>query len=158
MTRQRTDGMATIGTVNIIFGATSCLIGALMAFGSNFMPGSGAATGTPDGRFLLLAGLGTVGISFLLLIGGIGVRRVAPWGRSLSVSHGALGVIVYGAALIGAGFDLFFAAALTYSFAIIGLFSRADWKAAFSRSEPVSETPPGSETPSVSDEQTRAAA
>ena len=136
MTRQLTDGMATIGTVNIIFGATSCLIGALMAFGSHFMPGSGAATGSPDGRFLMLAGLGTVGISFLLLIGGFGVRRVAPWGRSLSMSYGALGVIVYGAALIGAGFDLFFAVALAYSFALIGLFSRADWKAAFSKSEP----------------------
>ncbi len=139
MVGQRTSGVATIGTVNIVFGATSALIGSLMAFGSNFMPGG------PDGRFLMLAGGGTVGVGLLLLISGVGVRRMASWGRSLSVSHGALGVIVYGAALVGAGFDLFFAAALGYCFLLIGLFSRADWKVAFAPRKPDAGTPDSSQ-------------
>jgi len=82
MDLQRTNGMKTIGVINIIVGAMFCLIGLL---------------------------------------------RVASWGRTLSLAHAALGVLVYAAWLIGGGFDAFFLAALVYALALIWLFYNTRW-------------------------------
>ncbi len=126
--------MTAVGYLSVFFGGLWGLIGSLMAFGSNFMPMSNVATGGLPGRFLMLVGVGTAAISFLLVIAGFGILRVAPWGRSLGVAYAVLGVIVYGTALIAAGIDMFFLGALGWCICLIATFSTASWKAAFAES------------------------
>ncbi len=128
MDLQRTNGMKTIGVINIIVGAMFCLIGLLMAIvGGGFMPVSEAnAAGTP-GVFVMLIGIATLAINAVLLTGGVGLLRVASWGRTLSLAHAALGVVVYAVWLIGGGFDAFFLAALVYALALIWLFYNTRW-------------------------------
>ena len=127
--------MTIVGYLNMGVGALFALIGGLMAFaGGGFMAYSSAkAAGTP-GDFIMLIGVATAAVNVLLCAGGFGVMKVAPWGRSLCLAFGAMGVVVYGSALIGAGFDVFFTAALIYSMVIIGLFFRPTWKEAFATS------------------------
>ncbi len=129
---QRSNGMKTIGVINIIVGAMFCLIGLLMAIvGGGFMPVSDAnAAGTP-GIFVLLIGIATLAINVLLLTGGIGLLRVASWGRTFSLAHAAPGVLVYAAWMIGGGFDAFFFAALVYAMVLIWLFYNTRWKTGF---------------------------
>ena len=132
MRHERTRGMTIVGFVNLGVGALFTLIGSLMAFaGGGFMAYSSAkAAGTP-GDFIMLIGVATAALNVLLFASGFGVMKVAAWGRSLCMAFGAMGVVIYGAALIGAGFDIFFTAAMVYAFVIIGLFFNPTWKAAF---------------------------
>ncbi len=132
MVQERTRGMTIVGYLNLAIGALFALIGCLMAFaGSGFMVYSSAkAAGTP-GDFIMLIGVATAAINLMLLAAGVGVMKMAQWGRSLSLAYGAMGVVVYSAAIIGAGFDPFFTAALVYCVALISLFFRPAWKSAF---------------------------
>jgi hypothetical protein len=50
-----------------------------------------------------------------------------------------MGVIVYGASVIGIGLQLFFVAALAYSFALVFLFFSPVWKAAYTPYAPLAE-------------------
>jgi hypothetical protein len=132
MAHERTKGMTIVGYLNMGIGALFALIGSLMAFaGSGFMSYSSAkAAGTP-GDFIMLIGVATAAINLMLLAAGLGVMKMALWGRSLSLAYGAMGVVVYSAAIIGAGFDPFFTAALVYCIALVSLFFRPAWKSAF---------------------------
>jgi hypothetical protein len=118
--------------MNLGIGALFSLIGSLMAFaGGGFMAYSSAkAAGTP-GDFIMLIGVATACINVMLMASGLGVIKLAAWGRSLSLAYGAMGVVVYSAAIIGAGFDPFFTAGLVYCAALISLFFRPTWKEAF---------------------------
>ena len=106
-----------------------CLIGLLMAIvGGGFMPTSEAsAAGTP-GVFVMLIGVATLAINVLLLTGGVGLLRMAPWGRTLSLAHAVAGVGIYATWLIGAGFDAFFLAALVYALALVWMFYNTRWQ------------------------------
>ena len=131
MEHLRTGGMTLVGVLNLVLGALFGLIGALMIFGGGFMPFANGEASGPPGGFIQFVGAGTVGANLLLLISGFGVMKMASWGRTLSIAYASLSVIVYGAALIGAGFDLFFVGALVYSFVLIAMFFTPGWKAAF---------------------------
>jgi hypothetical protein len=128
MDLQRTNGMKTIGVINIIVGAMFCLIGLLMAIvGGGFMPTSEASAAGTSGVFVMLIGVATLAINVLLLTGGVGLLRMVPWGRTLSLAHAAAGVGIYATWLIGAGFDAFFLAALLYALALIWMFYNTRW-------------------------------
>ncbi len=129
MDLQRTNGLKTIGVINVIVGAMFGLIGLLMAIvGGGFMPVfEASAAGTP-GVFVMLIGIATLTINVLLLTGGVGLLRVASWGRTLSLAHAAPAVLVYAAWLIGDGFDAFFLAAMAYALVLIWLFYNTRWK------------------------------
>ena len=134
MHAHRTDGMKVIGVMNVIIGAMSCLIGILMAIvGGGFMPAPDAKAAGIPGDFVMLCGIATAVINVLLLIAGVGVLRVASWGRSLSIAYAALGGIVYSAWLIGGDLDMFFGGALAYAGVLAWLFCRAPWRDAFRR-------------------------
>jgi len=130
MIEHRTGGMTAVAVLNMVCGALFTLVGALMFFGGRFIPF--ANKGGPAGGFVQFVGLGTAVASLLLLASGLGVMRLAPWGRSTSIAAGSIGVIVYGAAVIGLGPQAFFVMLLGYSFALIFLFMSPMWKVAFS--------------------------
>lgn len=144
MGKHRTGGMTTIGVLNIIFGALGGLVGLLVVLGGGFMAGGGAtmmSDGTAEGDmmtgglaamggFVMLLGLGMLTINLLLLISGIGVLKVAPWGRTLSIAYGVLGVLIYGASLTG-GISAPTIIALGYCLILLMLFFKPTWKAAF---------------------------
>ncbi|MHC4102855.1 MAG: hypothetical protein ACYS15_18220 [Planctomycetota bacterium] len=130
--------MTTIGILNIIFGTLFSLVFLLMILGAGFMAAAGSAMGGEDGAavaagggFLMLVGIAAFAINLMLFISGIGVLKVAPWGRSLSVACGGLGVIVYSASLVAGGFSIPMLGMLAYSVVLIGLFFTPKWKTAF---------------------------
>ena len=135
MGKQRTGGMTTIGVLNITFGAFFSLVFLLKILAAGFMATAGNAIGGEDGAavaagagFLMLAGIAACAINLMLFISGIGVLRVAPWGRTLSLACGGLGVVVYTASLIGNGFLTPYLGMLAYSFLLVGLFFMENWK------------------------------
>lgn len=128
----RTNGMRAIGVASIIIGTMFGLIGLLMAIvGGGFIPFSDQNAAGLAGEFVMICGIGTVVANAALVGGGVGVLRVAPWGRGLCIAHAALAGIVYGAWLIGGDLDMFFVAALVYAGILIWLFYRTSWKDAF---------------------------
>ena len=133
MRGQRTNGMRTIGVASIIIGAMFSLIGLLMAIvGGGFMPGAAANAAGLAGEFVMICGIGTMLANVALIIGGVGVLRVAIWGRHMCIAHAATAGVVYGAWLIGGDMDLFFVAALGYAMLLLWLFYRTSWKEDFS--------------------------
>ncbi len=136
--------MTAIGVLNIIFGALYGLVGLLMVLGGGFMAGGGAMMSTEGsaeagamgggmaalGGFVMLIGIGALAINLLLLIGGIGVLKVAPWGRTLSIAYGVLGLLIYGALMTG-GVHAFNLIAMGYCLVLLLLFFKPTWKAAF---------------------------
>jgi hypothetical protein len=161
--------MTTIGILNIIFGALFSLVFLLMILGAGFMAAAGTAMGGEEGAavaagggFLMLIGIAAFAINLMLFISGIGVLKVAPWGRTLSIAYGGLGIVVYGAWLIGGDFSIPMLAALAYCVILIGTFFTPSWKAAFCSSEVTSseattESAPASPEASESDETREAA-
>ena len=129
MQAQRTNGMRTIGVASIIIGVMFGLIGLLMAIvGGGFMPFSAANATGLGGEFVLICGIGTMLANVALIIGGLGVLRVATWGRHLCIAHAAIAGVVYGTWLIGGDMDMFFVAALGYAVLLAWLFYGTDWK------------------------------
>ena len=153
MGKQRTGGMTTIGILNIIFGALFSLVFLLMILGAGFMAAAGSAMGGEEGAavaagggFLMLIGIAAFAINLMLFISGIGVLKLAPWGRTLSIACGGLGVVVYGASIV----------------ILISLFFTPSWKATFCSGEqlPMESAPaPPQEAPEASEsDETREAA
>jgi hypothetical protein len=152
MGKQRTGGMTTVGILNIIFGALFSLVFLLMILGAGFMAAAGTAMGGEDGAavaagggFLMILGIAAFAINLMLFISGIGVLKVAPWGRSLSIASAGLGVVVYGTMLVAVDFSIPMFAALAYGVTLIGLCFTSSWKETFCSSEmttPVSTPAP----------------
>lgn len=136
MANQRTGGMTTIGILNIVFGALFSLFGLLTIVGGGLLAAGGAGMEEPDfaaaGGIVMLLGVGALAINVLLLVSGIGVLKVAPWGRSLSIAYGGLGVILYGAMLAGGNVGLMTIGAVCYSVLLLVMCFTSTWKAAFS--------------------------
>jgi hypothetical protein len=141
--------MTAIGILNIAFGALFSLVFLLMALGAGFMAAAGNAIGGEDGAavaagggFLMFVGIAAFAVNLMLFMGGIGVLKVAPWGRTLSLACGALGVVVYAALLIGSSFSIPYLGMLAYSFVLVGLFFTENWKNTFCSGE---SSPPHAE-------------
>jgi hypothetical protein len=173
MDKQRTGGMTTIGVLNIVFGALGSLVFLLMILGAGFMAAAGSAMGGEEGAavatgggLLMLIGIAAFAVNLMLFISGIGVLKLAPWGRTLSIACGGLGVIVYAASIFGGDFSLTMVGALVYSFLLVGLFFTPSWKAAFcsgqqlpTESVPAApEAPPEATTDAPESDETREAA
>jgi hypothetical protein len=166
--------MTTIGILNIIFGALFSLVFLLMILGAGFMTAAGAAMGGEEGAqaaasggFLMLVGIASFAINLMLFVSGIGVLKVSPWGRNLSIAYGGLGVIVYGAWMIGGGFSIPTLASLAYCVILMGLFFTPSWKATYCSTDmtpesvpaPSSASPASPESPETSEpEESRDAA
>ncbi|MHC4415704.1 MAG: hypothetical protein ACYS0G_10500 [Planctomycetota bacterium] len=143
--------MTTIGVLNIIFGSVGSLIALLVFVAGGIFAAGGVAAGSEGvadaealgavGGIVMLIGIATLAINLLLFISGIGVLKVAPWGRTLSIAYGGLGFIIYGASLATSGFGLFTASALAYSIILIALCFTPSWKAAFCPTEIADEAP-----------------
>jgi hypothetical protein len=138
MGTQRTSAMTAIGVLNIVFGSLFSLVFLLMILGAGFMAAAGTAMGGQEGAavaagggFLMLIGIAAFAVNLMLLISGFGVLKVAPWGRTLSIAAGGLGVVVYGASLIGSDFSIPVLAALAYCVVLVGMFFTPSWKATF---------------------------
>jgi hypothetical protein len=134
--------MTMIGILNIAFGTLFSLVFLLMALGAGFMAAAGNAIGGEDGAavaagggFLMFVGIAAFAINLMLFMAGIGVLQVAPWGRTLSLACGALGVVVYVALIIGNSVSIPYLGMLAYSFVLVGLFFTESWKKTFCSSE-----------------------
>jgi len=148
MNTQRTGGMLTIGILNIVFGAMGAIIcglvflaGGVVAAGGAGLEGELGAEAEGAGAMVAAGGgiimlIGLVGLVCwtLLFASGIGVIKLAPWGRKLSIICGVVGVLLNGSSLVMSGFQLNFLtlASLVYCGLLVGLFMKPDWKAAFS--------------------------
>ncbi len=137
----RTGSMTAFGIMNIVFGALGTLMFALMVLGAGLLTAAGTSTTTEEGGMLAMGGgilmlIGVVGlaINVMLLAAGIGVLKVAPWGRTLSIIYGGLGLVVYGGSLVTAEFSATTVAALGYCVILLALCFSSGWKAAFSGS------------------------
>lgn len=139
MNTQRTGGMTAIGILNIIFGVLRCLGGALIILGGGLLAGLGASSGEAAGQEVAVAGglaavLGLVAFAngVLLLIGGIGVLKVASWGRLFSLAAAALSVVITLGDGMFSGFGFGTLIGLIYPAVLFYVFFQPEWKAAFS--------------------------
>ncbi len=137
----RTGSMTAIGILNIVFGALGTLIFSLMVLGAGFLTAAGATSTTEEGGMLamgggilMLIGVGGLAINVMLLASGIGVLKVAPWGRTMSIIYGGLGLVVYGGSLAFAEFSITTVVALGYCLVLLALCFSSGWRAAFSGS------------------------
>ena len=147
--------MTTIGVLSIILGSLGVLLALLVSLVGGLLAGAGsemAGTGFVEGEqfgttvamggsIILLIGIATLGINLMLLISGVGVLKMAPWGRRLSISYGVLGILVFGVSLASQGFGLFNAAYMAYSVVLVAMFMTPGWKAAFSSVPEVAAEP-----------------
>jgi hypothetical protein len=141
MNQTRTGGMLTIGILNIVFGSIRCvgallmvLVGGGLAAFSSAAPPEMADSGqvASFGGAVVMLGLFGFAIGAMLLIGGIGVLKVAPWGRGFSLAAGTLAIVnTLGQAVILSAFGLGTFVGLVYPVILIACLMRPDWKAAF---------------------------
>jgi hypothetical protein len=140
--------MLTIGILNIVFGALGAIICGLVVLAGGVVAAGGAGLESElgaeaDGAGAMVAAgggiimvIGLVGLACwtLLFASGIGVLKLAPWGRTLSIICGVAGVLLNGSSLVMNGFQLNLVtlASLVYCGLLVGLFMKPDWKAAFS--------------------------
>ena len=156
MSASRTGGLTTIAIFNIVIGSLGTLAallvvvgGGLLAIGGAAMEselgadadGMGAAAAVGGGIILVLGLVGVVAWS-MLAVSGIGVLKMAPWGRTLSIICGVLLVLVNGVSLLqGVGF---------LNLAFLGYYAQpATWPGIgyagplLPRTDPASVTEPG---------------
>ena len=170
MATQRTGGMTVIGILNFVFGGLGCIGslllilggGAFALFGSA-MEEAAAADGTSTegfaeaaatgGAMFVLLGLVGMALGILLIVAGVGVMKVRPWGRTCSLAYAGSKIIMgVGAAIIG-GFGFVTIMGFIYPVVLGVLFTRPAWKAAFS-----AETAATSDTTTGDQDQFQAAA
>lgn len=146
MHRTRTGGMTAIGILNIVFGAFgalgSLLIvlgGGLLAAGSAAMEASGdpaaaelSSLGMMGGGFILLIGLVAGVFSILTIVSGIGVLKLAPWGRVLCIVCGIGMFALSGLGIAGGDMGLGNLIGLVYGGLITVLCFTNTWRSAFS--------------------------
>ncbi len=139
MPTQRTSGMTAIGILNIIFGSLWCIGSLLTVLGGGVLAiiGSAAEAETAGqaaavGGAHALLGLFSLTIAALLFISGIGVLKVAPWGRNFSLAAATLAIVnSVGKAVLLSAFGVGTIIALVYPVILIALFVNPAWKAVF---------------------------
>lgn len=141
--------MTAIGILNFVFGGLGCVFSLLLVLGGGAFAflgsameeaaaaegmsteGFGEAAATGGAMFMLL-GLVGMALGVLLIVAGVGVMKVRPWGRTCSLAYAGSKIILG----IGAGFITGFGFGTIMGFVypvVLGvLFTRPAWKAAFS--------------------------
>jgi hypothetical protein len=166
MSMQRTGGMTTIGNQNIVFGAIGALLSLLAVLGGGFLAAMGTAAessgdaegmGTAvaaGGGLIMIIGVVALACWAMMMFAGIGVLKMAPWGRTLSMVCGGALVLLNLYSLVSSGFGIMSVMFLLYGGMLVGMFCQPEWKNAFS-GQPSSGIP-GDATQS-SDQMRRAA-
>lgn len=145
MKNTRTGGMTTMGILNIVFGAFGTLGSLLAILGGGLIAASGAAMeaemgaeaegmgamAAAGGGFVMLIGLVLAVCSILLVVAGIGVLKLAPWGRKLSIISGGGFVLLSLVSLFGSGFTLSTIIGIAYGGTLLVLCFTETWKKAF---------------------------
>lgn len=147
MPTPRTTGMTVIGILNIVFGSLGSLmmvfvvlLGGLFAAGGAQLAGDGTAEGQGVGAMAAAGGglvmlIGLIGLAcwMLLLVSGIGILKVAPWGRKLAIVCGVGGIALQALSLVTGGFDLNLMTIATVGYCGMLLYfcMTPPWKAAF---------------------------
>ncbi len=147
MARQRTGGMTAIGIMNIVFGAIGTLVCLLVAVAGGVLAAAGGAMeaemgGEAEGLGTMaatggaiIAGIGLLtGLAWLFLfVGGIGILKLANWGRKMCI--GSAGMIVLLTAInffMQGGVNIVSFAVLGYGITVIALCFSATWREACS--------------------------
>jgi hypothetical protein len=151
MNQTRTGGMTAIGILNIVFGCIGCLFALVTVLGGGLLTALGTAAGESGaetgaefaagggevaaaGGAIMLFGLFGLAVGVILFVAGIGVMKVAPWGRSLSLAAAALAIVSnIGKAVILSAFGIGTVFGLIYPAVLIFCFMQPGWRAAFSR-------------------------
>ena len=145
MATARTGGMTAIGVLNIVFGTIGTLLmvvvvllGGLLAAGGAAMEAEAAAADAEGMGTMVAAGggiiavMGIIGLlaSAALAVSGIGVLKLAPWGRILTMVCGGS---ICGLQVLSMlqGFSITSLLVAGYGAMLIGLFMKPEWKAAF---------------------------
>lgn len=137
--------MTTMGILNIVFGAFGTLLsllailtgGLLAAVGTAVeaemgaeAEGMGSMAAAGGGLFMLI-GLVSAVFCILLIVAGIGVLKVAPWGRKLCIVSGGGIVLLNLVSLFGSGFTLSTIIGIAYGGTLLVLCFTETWKKAF---------------------------
>ncbi len=110
--------MTVIGILNFVFGGLGCVFSLLMVLGGGAfalfgsameeaaaaegMSTDGLAEATAGGGMFMLLGLVGMVLGVLLIVAGVGVMKVRPWGRTCSLAYAGSKIIMgIGAAIIG---------------------------------------------------------
>lgn len=146
MNHQRTGGMTAIGILNIVFGSIgslaallALLFGGLLAAGGAVLDAESAGTGGEGVGGMVAAGgmlvmvVGLVGLVCwgLLVVAGIGVLRLRPIGRTLSIACGGGIALLSGYSIVNGDFGIMNLGMCGYGLVLVGLFLQPPWKAAF---------------------------
>jgi hypothetical protein len=142
--------MTTIGVLNLVFGGlrTFGALLTILAGGGMAVLGTAASQNGGDGAEVAAAGGAIIGFGFFsliigitLFIAGLGVLKVAPWGRTLSLAAASLAVVsTLGQAVFLEAFGIGTFLGLIYPGVLFFLFFQPDWKVAFSGDAMASDT------------------
>lgn len=146
MQSTRTGGMTAMAILNIIFGSLGAVVGLLflvmggvMAAGSAAMEAELGAEaeglaeiGAMGGAIMAIVGIIFIAVCVALFVAGIGLIKMAPWGRTLSIVCGIslIGVNVLFMLFGGIGGGSFIG--IGYGIILTGLCFSASWKQAYS--------------------------
>lgn len=141
MSAARSGGMTAIGILAIlaalgagIRGVLTILQGGALAVLGNAAGGQAASDAATFGTLYAVFGATGIVAGLVLLAGGIGVLKVAPWGRYLMLGAAGLGVFNnVGRLFVLEEITLAGFMGLAFSIVVIVLFMMPDWKDAFSR-------------------------
>jgi len=139
MSNQRTGGMTAIGILNIVFGSVRGLLALFTILGGGLVAALGSAAGeeagtsvAAQGGAIAVIGLVALVCSIMLLIAGIGVLKMKPWGRSLSLAAAALWLITSIGQVFMLEFSVTAVLGMVYPAIVVGLFMTPAWRHAFS--------------------------
>ena len=133
--------MTAIGILNIVLGAFGSLNSLLLVLGGGVVAavgGAAAADGAAEGSaaasmggIMMLIGFVALACSAGLVGAGIGVLKLAPWGRTLSIFCGGGMALLNVITILTGGFGLMTLAFLGYGILLVALFHQPQWKSAF---------------------------
>jgi hypothetical protein len=144
-------GIKVVGALNIVLGSLTCAGSLFSMLGGGIVAALGSAAehdlngarghAAMVGGALILFGFFGVLFGAGLLAAGVGVLRLRPWGRSLSLAAAALGIIyTAGQAVILDSFGISGVIGLAYPVALVLAFMTPAWKRAFAvRATPAME-------------------
>ncbi len=148
--------MTTMGILNIVFGAFGTLLslmaiitgGLLAAFGTAVEAEMGAeaegmgAAAAAGGGLVMLIGLAFAVFCVMLIFAGIGVLKLKPWGRKLSMVCGGGFIFLNLFSLFGSGFTLSTIIGIAYGGTLLVLCFTESWKKAFAPTAKTEDTFP----------------
>jgi hypothetical protein len=142
--------MTTVGILNIVFGGFGALMGLLAILGGGILAAAGGSISSQSGAdahqagtaaaagggMLMLIGFVVMICWAMLMVSGIGVLKMAPWGRTLSLACGGAGLALQLISFATGGFhfNLMSLVTIAYCGALVYLCMTPPWKAAFSKS------------------------